>query len=958
MSAHDFSFDAGVEVGEASLRRHLAEDAAECSAARLALSRLRRATDSHRQRLVAFMASRPSAGEIWTDGARRAQEATQLMEQDVRGAVRPDQTDGTRSGAALRRALDEAHRRCESLHSDMTHQASANDDLVENLTQVKDANRRLLEQIRQQTGEIDRLTHQRVEDEEEMDQLTRAHENSQDRMREETRRTVHVVRDEHAEGHGLHRRDVNDKLRAQRACLEVCAEDAARLQEEHHRLREDAAAMVEMAVESLAAAERAALARLGDESAQLDRQTGKMEGAAKEANGMLKLERELRTSEGLSWGHQHCALASDKEDMQSRMARDLSQLSSQRQSLERMLAAQRQSWDEERGRLEQEQLEVEQKAATHQEDSERQQKQLARRHAQADDVEEEIAELEEEISALRHQVFECDDALAAAVSGNEHLRGQMEEQRRRFQERSEADVNDTRRTLQQQIADARLGHEQDTMMAQRRLLVIEAEEQEQAEAAQALQAHMDATANEMEALRREAGGWEHQHGVVREALRPHEKEFADARLHHAVERLRLQNAIGQLNAQCESANHEVEQTKGPLSEFLRVAQHQEVEQSARHDAREVFAKSTTDQLKEHKQRLQATRDLLTQVDGKASQHRQRELEGHSSLEDQFEKNMRTLKEELGRLLHEYNAEVHSSAQAKEALDRERDSSSGMLRKAQEDTRTKLTGAEREKQRVEDASRGDITAASEGLSLLHRRIEGLEADLNRMRALLSDSEANHDWVQQEFVREDRDAPAALHKLGDEVRHAVLALEQLHHEHDSLLQQVNAMHARCENERKRLQRELEDAKRVGAAHAADAERTHRARAEQALDADRHRPMLLANHPALSSPAVERRPSPGPVALRCDLESHLSRLQRRTEELRSKMPSTLLRNSTVSARPFSTGASALTAQASAARPSASKFGRSSSSGASASTPSARNAGAIADGHYLSGFPSSLAA
>ena len=45
---------------------------------------------------------------------------------------------------------------------------------------------------------------------------------------------------------------------------------------------------------------------------------------------------------------------------------------------------------------------------------------------------------EHSASEFRRQIRESDDALAAAVSGNEHLRDQMEEQRRRFQEKNEA----------------------------------------------------------------------------------------------------------------------------------------------------------------------------------------------------------------------------------------------------------------------------------------------------------------------------------------------------------------------------------------------------------------------------------------------------------------------------------------------------------------------------------------
>merc|ERR1719258_259636 len=76
-----------------------------------------------------------------------------------------------RTYEVLRKSLQEAQKRCDSLNNDMMRQNEANDELMATLNTVKDSNRRLLDQIRQQTDEIQGLTQQRILDEAEMDQL-------------------------------------------------------------------------------------------------------------------------------------------------------------------------------------------------------------------------------------------------------------------------------------------------------------------------------------------------------------------------------------------------------------------------------------------------------------------------------------------------------------------------------------------------------------------------------------------------------------------------------------------------------------------------------------------------------------------------------------------------------------------------------------------------------------------
>jgi len=94
----------------------------------------------------------------------------------------------------------------------------------------------------------------------------------------------------------------------------------------------------------------------------------------------------------------------------------------------------------------------------------------------------------------------------------------------------------------------------------------------------------------------------------------------------------------------------------------------------------------------------------------------------------------------------------------------------------EESRTKLGAAEREKIRVEETAKSDLTQLSEDIVQRQRRSEALDRDINRLRYLMSESEANLTWVRQEFEREDRETGLAAKHLSEDVRANVTAVEK--------------------------------------------------------------------------------------------------------------------------------------------------------------------------------------
>ncbi|CAE8654329.1 unnamed protein product, partial [Polarella glacialis] len=156
----------------------LAEVAAERDATRLALHRFCRLVDIHLHRLRPYSAvAFGSTKDRSSGGVQRVRQLLQAFEEEAREAATTVVAGSLGSAATgkghqvLRQSLTETQRRCDSLNSDMVHQASTHEELVEALGVVKDANKRLLEQLRFQTDEIAQLTEQRVCDEERLDHL-------------------------------------------------------------------------------------------------------------------------------------------------------------------------------------------------------------------------------------------------------------------------------------------------------------------------------------------------------------------------------------------------------------------------------------------------------------------------------------------------------------------------------------------------------------------------------------------------------------------------------------------------------------------------------------------------------------------------------------------------------------------------------------------------------------------
>jgi len=888
------------------LQRKLGEENGKREAATLTLNRLKRTVDFYRQGLLELRHS----GMNEMGAIQRARDLVRALESEAHEASIMDRVDAAplsnrgsgsppRSYDVLRQSLDETQRRCESLNVDMVHQAEANEELVETLGVVKDANKRLLEQIRFQTDEISQLTQERVSDEERMEVMTRQHQREHEAARQDAQRRILSVKEAGQEQYNAVHRQLTDKLRYVLTRLEILNQDVRRQREEHRDLRKDMGNVVDAMQANLKSIEKDAASQ---SDALLKRHSHHKAGVSNSILGIekkLASERDIRQNESLAWGHKHGSLAADKEDVQARMTRDISQLAPQAQALQRTDALERQAWQEERERLERQCEDQRQVRTARQETLTQLQRDVVRLESSLAAAQADCRGLEQTVTEHRRQIRDSDDALAAAVSGNEHLREQMEEQRRRFQEKNEYDLSDSRTQLEQKLVDNRLLHDSDSTLASRQLQSMEDTIREQDEQLRKLKSQTDAASQECDAYEKETENWRKQHDTLRVARQNHERELVESRESFSSDKLRLQASNDQHTSEATALEDEIRRTNEHLDEFRRVASSRATEGATRLEAAEAKLKDSQEELAELSRRHADVSDAHVRIGADTASAGAQKLEVLASLERNLESKKRIAHEEQRRLADALGAERRATEDMKATFERERQKTMETLKKAHEDTHLKLTMAENERSRVEGVCSRDLDDTRERVAVQQQAIDSLESDLQRMRNMLAESEGNLIWVRQEGDREEREGSWNEQGIREEIRNTTALLEKFSREDSDLTRQSRDLERRNNEDQQRLDKELEDVKQKQTQNLSDSEaRLHRARAEftdeagsrearhrNNLTSDNHQEDALVreNTKLKSFLGEEGRVSAGISNLHTQLEDRIQKLQSHTDELR---------------------------------------------------------------------------
>eukprot|EP00927_Polykrikos_kofoidii_P059832 TRINITY_DN54957_c0_g1_i1.p1 TRINITY_DN54957_c0_g1~~TRINITY_DN54957_c0_g1_i1.p1 ORF type:complete len:853 (-),score=230.84 TRINITY_DN54957_c0_g1_i1:50-2584(-) len=808
------------------LQRRLAQESSDRDAAKLALHRLKTAVDFYRKRMQSVAYRSPGVGT--GDDDHTLYQRTRDLVKDMEAEVRTTDVDCTETAKlssqlalgspgspvrpknyeVLRQSLEEAQRRCENLNIDMVQQSEANEELVDALGTVKDANKRLLEQIRQQNSEIATLTQQRVEDEETMDQMARRHDTDREALRQDTQRQVVATRDAGAERHNQVYNRLTDKLRYVRARSEIIAQEAARIAQDLHDRRADAAALVSSVQGQLQGAEK-------DFSLHCDalrqrhlQQKRNIEEQINDHHGRVRSERDLRHQDGIEWGQKLGAMANDKDDVHGRHGREVTQLSAHAQALERALHAERQAWLEDRAGLERENDEH-----SHQRNSRRMaldqlQRDIVSTESAISAISTESSSLEQSIVELKRQLRESDDALAAAISGNEHLRDQMEEQRKRFQEKNETDLNDCRAAYEQKLADAQIAHEADIAMSRKQAEAMEKDLAAQGDDMHRHRSNIDAIEEECASMARDGAMWRSHCDAAKSSREIHERDLHEAKQQFTSQRVKLQADIDHAGSASAALDEELRAMTAELADFRRNAAARETEMATRRQAAEAMLRDSQQQLADRRQRVRDVADHHKRVGAEAAGSRERMLERQMALEKSVEAQARLLEDERRRFRDLLEKERKAADEVREDLQRERDLTSVHLRRVHDENRSKVVGAERERSRVQDLTRTELMQASQHVAQQQQQVKVLEHDINRVRSLLAESESNAQWVRQEHDHGHHSTHITLRQLEDDARAVINSFEQARREEASLQQQIEAQRNRNEHDRLQWRTMLDD------------------------------------------------------------------------------------------------------------------------------------------------------
>eukprot|EP00929_Paragymnodinium_shiwhaense_P013280 TRINITY_DN121143_c0_g1_i1.p1 TRINITY_DN121143_c0_g1~~TRINITY_DN121143_c0_g1_i1.p1 ORF type:complete len:979 (+),score=364.24 TRINITY_DN121143_c0_g1_i1:125-3061(+) len=837
-----------------------------------------------------------------------------------------------RSYGVLRHSLEETQRRFEDLNNDMARQVEANEELVSTLNTAKDSNRRLLEQIQSQTAEITRLTQRRVADEERLQGLRVAGQGEEAKFAEESRRRLQAAREAgQARVHAMEKR-LGEQLKHLRSRLEELKDELAALKtqcgsvQSSHPLGDFR--------KHLQHVESVVLEKVASDVARRARKRSEVEAVAAELQLLLQREADGRQKEALERGQRQAVLGVEREQLQAKATRELGQLTSQSHALDRLLRAERKATAEEKTRWQH----LRERLLADREDAETAHNELKRDAAHiesaANAFTSEARMKEQSIAELRRQARESDDALAAATSGNEHLLEQLEEQKRRTSDAPDSELSVLRGEHEQQVALIKTAHEAEMEAAASQIDAMEAALKRQREEAADLQAHIDGLRETSQASRTEIQALRSGYEAACMGRQQLEAEMAEARKEFLAEQLHFQALSERTSRDVASMESEVRVVADRFVESKRLTLSRENELTSRIGALEDLARETQAQLMDTRQRLGETDAAIERLHLEAGEAQRRAATAEAELEEELRRKRGDLAQEKQRLEEQVASERHSAISTVKEAERRRESQAASLRQLQDECNAKLVLLERERARAEDQHLADLAHIQKDGVAQQSGVEQLDRDLTHVRLLLAESQSNLSWVRQERQRQEKEAQATKDRLGDELKHASDALVSAINEEAKAKAKVNAAAARQTEQSRRLSRELLEAKQRGEALESNwADKSKQLQTEfevQVREAeDKMREGIAANRVRLD--ALEREneqlraylreqgfAAPGqsaaahsahlhsaallpaatePVAAypgarssfgggSLPLESHLERLRRHTEELRSDL------------------------------------------------------------------------
>lgn len=411
------------------LRRQISLATGEKESSKIELEGLKRTVDSHLLRLSSSL----NAHDVSLD---RLSVLIQAFDSDLRGRLDTGDASALRDGLpsegtyeVLRQSLANAQRRSQELNGDMLRVADANEELMSTLKTLKGTNKRLVEEVQKQTEELSNLTQSRLLDMENLSRLEEAFRHEKVMWQQEAKRCIEdeqqQCEDEFNRMRDSHQAQLDECWRQ----AKMVAQKAGTLRMKQSELRTQVQGFAQTVGAQLKAAERDLQAKITAQAKEMHGEQTKLRDAEHNLQVRFRAERDVSERKTEAWRARHKALASELDELVGKRDRDVSELQAKTEAIQAKRDAEVAAHEADRSRLhEQVESNVKEVALFEamMQTAKRKVLQLESRMAQAEG---ERDRLQYTADMLRQQIRESDEALSEAVRSNEALREQMEVQR-------------------------------------------------------------------------------------------------------------------------------------------------------------------------------------------------------------------------------------------------------------------------------------------------------------------------------------------------------------------------------------------------------------------------------------------------------------------------------------------------------------------------------------------------
>jgi len=648
-------------------------------------------------------------------------------------------------------SLGTAKRRCENLNRELVRQAQSHEELVGGVAAVKDANKRLLEQTQFQRDELETIAQQGVADEQRLQISAAKHANDYSSCQTESNRHLAAARSMASHRLAAARLKAADKLRHWRIHAQMSAKEASSLRAEAMTLRKDVQAFHgELKVQFDEVAPRVhSHGGFAEASARLS----KAEQAVQALAASLKHEKESHALENTTASHRQGCMSSEMNILQGRLGRDLSQLVSQSQAMERSTLADIEAWSDETEMLKRRLKEESKVHARGKEDLAALLDKQAELQMKLVSAEQDLLARQQEEVQLRCAAQQTDAALAAATTCGRHLQQQIEEQSEALQLRNEAEVAWCRGVLDgsaSKEAALRDGKAED---ARSRAQAWELKVREEEEVLQGLDAQNLEAARECEELAREVCDLRAKQAAVQEQRRRQEDRLADDRREAVLEHAKVQAACEQLMAQIGVLEAELQRSEDGNQLRRRAATDAEVRTAARTSSADGELNAAKAELTDLKKRWRQAVELRSKMLAEVGSLKQQMGKLEAELGSEIAGRHSVLKEENSKLKSRLKQEKEHGELVRAELQQLKMQTVERLRKAQEEHGRKLALTHQAKLKAEGTRRADLKTTSEAVAAQQRHIQALEKELQSLRHLLDEHDCGLSRIREELAFEE-------------------------------------------------------------------------------------------------------------------------------------------------------------------------------------------------------------